>query len=338
MSNQRDVSLDIIRILACLMVIAMHAPMPSDNAIGIFNVALSYYTAPCIGLFFMVSGALLLPIKSNGIDFLKKRFSKIVIPTLFWSLFYIACKYFDNGMEYGNLVRSILSIPFSAQGHGVMWFMYTLAGLYLIAPIISAWLERASKRELEIYILLWLLSTCYPIISLVLTTQSDNTNILYYLSGFVGYFILGYYLTKYPDTISNMILIPSTLIAMVAPIVCKILGWEVNFYEMFWYLSIFVVAMTIAIFKLITKYSDQCAVGNIVTNISNLSFGIYLTHIFIMRFVLWRCDFILNINSHILQTIVVIILTFIESLGLSYIIAKLPMGNYIIGYKIKKNR
>lgn len=336
MSNQRDVSLDIIRILACLMVIAMHAPMPSDNAIGIFNVALSYYTAPCIGLFFMVSGALLLPIKSNGIDFLKKRFSKIVIPTLFWSLFYIACKYFDNGMEYGNLVRSILSIPFSAQGHGVMWFMYTLAGLYLIAPIISAWLERASKRELEIYISLWLLSTCYPIISLVLTTQSDNTNILYYLSGFVGYFILGYYLTKYPDTISNMILIPSTLIAMVTPIVCKILGWEVNFYEMFWYLSIFVVIMSIAIFKLVTKHLNshigKCAI------ISNLSFGIYLTHIFIMRFVLWRCDFILNINSYILQTIVVIILTFIGSLGLSYIIAKLPMGNYIIGYKIKKNR
>ena len=335
MSNQRDVSLDIIRILACLMVIAMHAPMPSDNAIGIFNVALSYYTAPCIGLFFMVSGALLLPIKSNGIDFLKKRFSKIVIPTLFWSLFYIACKYFDNGMEYGNLVRSILSIPFSAQGHGVMWFMYTLAGLYLIAPIISAWLERASKRELEIYISLWLLSTCYPIINLVLTTQSDNTNILYYLSGFVGYFILGYYLTKYPDTISNMILIPSTLIAMVAPIVCKILGWEVNFYEMFWYLSIFVVIMSIAIFKLITKYMNGHIEGGAM--ISNLSFGIYLTHIFIMRLVLWRWDFILNINSYILQTIVVIILTFIGSLGLSYIIAKLPMGDYIIGYKIKKN-
>ena len=338
MSNQRDVSLDIIRIVACLMVIAMHAPMPSDNAIGMFNVALSYYTAPCIGLFFMVSGALLLPIKSNGIDFLKKRFSKIVIPTLFWSLFYIACKYFDNGMEYGNLVRSILSIPFSAQGHGVMWFMYTLAGLYLIAPIISAWIDRASKRELEIYLSLWLLSTCYPIINLALTTQSGNTNILYYLSGFAGYFLLGYYLTKYPNAISKWITIPSTIIALIAPVICKYFNWEVEFYEMFWYLSIFVVIMTASIFQIITKYSDRCAINSIVARISNLSFGIYLTHIFIMRFVLWRCDFILNINSYILQTIVVIILTFIGSLGLSYIIAKLPMGDYIIGYKIKTNR
>ena len=65
MSKQRYINLDIIRILACLMVVTMHAPMPNENAIGIFNAALSYYNTPCIGLFFMVSGALLLPIKGG---------------------------------------------------------------------------------------------------------------------------------------------------------------------------------------------------------------------------------------------------------------------------------
>lgn len=146
MSNQRDINLDITRIVACLMVITMHAPIPNENAIGIFNAALSYYTAPCIGLFLMVSGALLLPIKGNGIEFLKKRFAKIAGPTVFWSIFYIACKYFFEDTSEG-IAKSFLSIPFSPQGHGVMWFMYTLAGLYLIAPIISAWLERTSKKK-----------------------------------------------------------------------------------------------------------------------------------------------------------------------------------------------
>lgn len=135
MSNQRDINIDIIRIVACLMVVTMHAPMPNENAIGIFNAALSYYNAPCIGLFFMVSGALLLPIKGDGIDFLKRRFTKIAGPTIFWSIFYIACRYFFDGTSEG-IAKSILSIPFSPQGHGVMWFMYTLAGLYLIAPIL----------------------------------------------------------------------------------------------------------------------------------------------------------------------------------------------------------
>lgn len=334
MTHQREHSLDIIRILACFMVIAMHAPMPNGNAIGIFNAALSYYNSPCIGLFFMVSGALLLPIKSNGIDFLKKRFAKIISPTIFWSVFYIICKCISSGTTDG-VIKSIFSLPFSAQGHGVMWFMYTLAGLYLIAPIISTWLERASKKEIEIYLILWLITTCYPIFQRLLYIEVSNTGILYYLSGFAGYFLLGYYLKKYPKSIPNVVLITAAIIAAIAPIICKIAGIEVNMYEIFWYLSIFVVAMTAAIFSLINNNIKSNFNGAGISIISNLSFGIYLTHIFVMRYVLWKCDFIINIDSYIIQTIVIIILTFIGSLGLSYLIAKLPKAEYIIGYKLK---
>ena len=59
--RQRDTSLDLIRIIACTMVVLMHSPMPTENANGLLLSSLSYFTAPCIGLFFMVSGALLLP-------------------------------------------------------------------------------------------------------------------------------------------------------------------------------------------------------------------------------------------------------------------------------------
>lgn len=336
MSNQRDINLDIIRILACLMVVTMHAPMPNENAIGIFNAALSYYNAPCIGLFFMVSGALLLPITGDGIDFLKRRFTKIAGPTIFWSIFYIACRYFFDGTSEG-IAKSILSIPFSPQGHGVMWFMYTLAGLYLIAPIISAWLERASKKEIEIYLSIWILTTCYPLLKLFLTTQTGETSILYYLSGFAGYFLLGYYLKKYPKAISYTILLPAIIIAICTPIVCKILHFEVNMYDMFWYLSIFVVVMAIGWFCLINN-KVQAYDGRNIPLVSNLSFGIYLTHIFVMRYILWELDIIQNINSYIIQTIIVIIATFIGSLILCYAIARLPFAQYIIGYKIKSNK
>lgn len=337
MTHQREHSFDIIRILACLMVIAMHAPMPNENAIGIFNAALGYYNTPCIGLFFMVSGALLLPIKSNGIDFLKKRFAKIIGPTIFWSIFYIICKCVSSGTTDG-IIKSIFSLPLSAQGHGVMWFMYTLAGLYLIAPIISAWLERVSKREIEIYLILWLITTCYPIIQQLLYIEVSNTGILYYLSGFAGYFLLGYYLKKYPKAIPNIVLVSAAIIAAIAPIICKIADIEVNMYEIFWYLSVFVVALATAIFSLIYNNIQSNFNGGGILTISNLSFGIYLTHIFVMRYVLWKCDFIVNIDSYIIQTIVIIILTFIGSLGLSYLIAKLPIAEYIIGYKIKSQQ
>ena len=59
--KQRDYALDLLRIVACVMVVMMHSPMPSADANGMLLSSLSYFTAPCIGLFFMVSGALLLP-------------------------------------------------------------------------------------------------------------------------------------------------------------------------------------------------------------------------------------------------------------------------------------
>lgn len=86
----RDFSLDIIRILACVMIVLMHSPMPDLGTAGVVLCGVSYLTAPGIGLFFMVSGALLLKKKmSKPFDtklFLQKRFSKILIPLVFWSL------------------------------------------------------------------------------------------------------------------------------------------------------------------------------------------------------------------------------------------------------------
>ena len=152
--KKRDLSLDIIRILACCMVVFMHSPIPSTNAPGPFLTALSYITAPCIGLFFMVSGALLLPVKIDYFSFLKQRLSKIILPTLAWTAIYLTLKIYYSESEI-NVMQSILSIPFTAQGHGVLWFMYTLTGLYLIAPILSAWLEKASTNEIQFILMLW---------------------------------------------------------------------------------------------------------------------------------------------------------------------------------------
>lgn len=59
--KQRLINLDILRILACIMVIVMHSPIPREDSNSVLYFGTSYFTTPCIGLFFMVSGALILP-------------------------------------------------------------------------------------------------------------------------------------------------------------------------------------------------------------------------------------------------------------------------------------
>jgi surface polysaccharide O-acyltransferase-like enzyme len=235
-------------------------------------------------------------------------------------------------------MTELISIPFSAQGNPVLWFMYTLIGLYLLAPIISRWLERASQKEEEFYLGLWGISLYYPILSSWLSINQGNTGILYYFTGYAGYFILGHYLKKYPERISFKCVIPWMGISILAPIICKIAHIQVNFYEVFWYLSIFVVIQCIFWFQTISKMKlhFNAWLERIFTKIANLSFGIYLFHIFIMRYVLWECDFIQNMDSYIVQTITIAIITFVLSTASCYLISLLPFAASIIGYKEKK--
>ncbi len=69
----------------------MHSPgaFAGQAESGLFQSTLYYLTAPCIGLFFMVSGALLLPVREDASAFIRKRMMKILCPTLVWTAFYM---------------------------------------------------------------------------------------------------------------------------------------------------------------------------------------------------------------------------------------------------------
>lgn len=338
--KKRNYSLDLIRVIACFMVVMIHAPLPIEKADGIFLSSLSYVTIPCIGLFFMVSGALLLPVKEKTASFLKRRLSKIIIPTLFWSIIYIGYNYYQGADHIW--CKEILSIPFSAQGHGVMWFMYTLTGLYLITPILRHWLHSSSKRELEFYLILWTITLCYPLLGLFLFIQAGATGILYYNTGYVGYFLLGHYLMKYPEAISWKFLFPLVIISLLAPVFCKWKQYEVDFYSMFWTLSIFVAICCTAWFKGLIQYGKIIIkfekIRSCIVQISNLSFGIYLMHIFVMRYIIWKWDWIQNIDNYMGQTFIIVILTFSLSMLGCYLLSWMPGAIYVIGYKQIKQR
>ncbi len=328
------------RTVACLMIIAMHAPVPGAVASsnGLFLATLTYLTAPGIGLFFILSGALLLPVQEETSVFLRKRLGKVVWPTVFWTLFYLLAEYWMNGEQL--TLRKFASIPFSTQGHGILWFMYTLIGLYLLAPIISRWLERASKKEVGFYLTLGAIAMCYPILTLFLEIDESVTGVLYYFSGYLFYFLLGYFLRKYPESVKWSWLIPLFIISLLAPIICEQAEVQVDFYSLFWYLSIFVVIQCVFWYKLVTQFGERVFKGEreqrFFEQFSNLSFGIYLVHIFIMRYLLWRSGILDGIGNYYLQTFLSFAITAVASFVVIWAISFVPKSQYVIGYSRKR--
>ena len=88
--KERIVYLDIIRIVACLMVILMHSPVAlKEGETSVLPGLISVLMLPCNGLFFMTSGALLFGSGMTWDKFMKKRLSRIVWPTVIWSVVYV---------------------------------------------------------------------------------------------------------------------------------------------------------------------------------------------------------------------------------------------------------
>ena len=338
--KNRILYLDIIRILACLMIVAMHAPIPNTGLSSYVLVTDSLLTAPGIGMFVMVSGALLLPVNMPTHQFLTKRLVKIVFPTLFWTLFYMFIYWYDYGSKGISLWRVLLSIPFSSQFGVVLLFMYMLAGLYLLAPILSPWLKGAGKRELEFYLILWAITMCYPYIRDFISVNESHTGILYYFGGYVGYFMLGYYLRTYVKAWAIRKSIIFLLIPLSVATILKTLQIQVQFYDSFWYLSLLVAMMSGAWFLIIKRlgkgieYSEMSQSHCLIELISNCCFGVYLVHIFVMRSLIWNWTWLYNLGN--IQILVVSLLTFIGSFTMTWLISYLPGAEYIIGFKQKK--
>ena len=243
--------------------------------------------------------------------------------------------------------RAIVSIPFSVQGHGVLWFMYTLVSLYLLAPVISPFLVRSSEKEIRFYLILWGVALCYPWLKAWLGIDESPTGILYYFTGYAGYFVLGYYLKTYQPKIHPILSLLLIVVPVIALAVYAYTGhghWQSS--GRFWHLSIFMVMMCIGWFNLIKLTCNKLnnwlmekqSRYNFLVTFSNCSFGIYLIHIFIMRYILWHIDFIVFGLGGIGQIVMTWLLTISISFLLTYAISYLPFSEYIIGFHHKQKK
>ena len=288
--------------------------------------ALSYLTAPGLVLFFMISGALLLDSRLSAKDFIKKRFAKVAIPTLFWTLFYLVVKFVNDPPSLSEAMQQVLSIPFSRQGHGILWFMYTLAGLYLLTPILSKWLHSASKREIQFYLMLWAITLIYPYLALWLQIDESSYGILYYFAGYAGYFLLGYYLKHFYQYRGWQVLL-ALAVAATIPVVLYSSGIEFDFYRMLWYLSLPVALMAFSLFVIVNQLPNKHVA--VIERASTLSFGVYFVHIFIMGNI--KTLFLLNGLPGLLEIFAIAVITILLSYLVAWLISRLPFSKYLIG-------
>lgn len=223
MTDKREIWIDWLRVTACFLVMMTHSCEPFylggegslilTRSDALWVSVLNVLPRACVALFVFASSYLQFPLHYPTGEFFRRRAVRILIPFAFWSVVY--------ALVWGNPVQNFkdLLLNFNyAAGH--MWFVYMLVGLYLIMPLLSPWAEKVGKKELLVYIGICFFTTVIPLIrqwvggaAPVIYGPSGIPNaakyplwgeaswntygVFYYLSGFVGYMLLGLYFRRF---------------------------------------------------------------------------------------------------------------------------------------------
>lgn len=383
----REIWLDWLRVTACFLVILTHSCEPFylggegslilTRADAIWVAVLNSLPRAAVALFVFASAYLQFPLHYSTGEFLRKRALRILPPFIFWTVVYALVW----GEPVQNFKDLLLNFNYAA-GH--LWFVYMLVGLYLIMPLLSPWAEKVGKKELQVYLGIWLFSTIIPLIrqwvggpAPVIYGPSGIPNaakfplwgeaswnaygVFYYLSGFIGFLLLGLYFRKFVGKLSwgktLGIALPSFLAGFaiccggflsgvwadskgIFPIegpVGLAAIWEGPWLND----TLGVALMTIAWVLLFRKISSGGQFFNkILLPVSKASYGMYLCHLFLLVFVSgWLrealgtgLDGVLGMWTTPVQMISAAIISFVGVAVFCVLVQRIPkIGRWIIG-------
>lgn len=318
--------LDVVRLVAMFAVVCCHCTdpfnfypgeAPNIDEIKFWGAAYGSILRPCVPLFVMLTGALLLPVRSDVSSFYKKRIPRVFYPFLIWSVIYnlfpwitgvlglnsrIILDFFPYAGEevmrqsFAVAMRYIAEIPLNFSILAVhMWYIYLLIGIYLYLPIFSAWVEKASPKAQLYFLLGWGVTLLLPyyteFVSPYLwgTCSWNSFGMLYMFAGFNGYLLLGHYLRNLEiSTRSTLLFGIPTFIAGYAITffgfrhITALPEYSEEMLELFFtYCSINVAMMTIPVYLIVKKVQVKSEkVKQALANLTVCGFGIYMIHYF----------------------------------------------------------
>lgn len=369
MEKERVVFADYLRVLACFLVMLVHA---AENFYGADNSGLAgnvsflaneanrfwvaFYDGfcgrTCVPLFMVLSAFLLVPMKPGVTmtQFYKRRFLRIIPPVVIFMLIYCFLPLAWGGMTWEQSVADLKHIPWnfpSMAGH--LWFIYPLISLYLIIPVVSPWLEKASAKEELIFIGIFVVSTFLPFIHRFITPEVwgecfwNGFTMLWYCSGYLGYLVLAHYIRTHLKWESGRRMCVGAICFLVG---AAFTGWafwykgvpgqyiETPMLEWAWeFCTPNVLLATFGMFLMFSSMKRKAA-PSCVTGMSKLTFGMYLMHLLYLAPIANMV-----IGGNVAEPLVpvwaaiplIAILTFICSAVTTKLLSLIPGSKWVVG-------
>lgn len=296
--KDRLVYIDILRILSIFSVIVIHSATSIYTKfnsvsidwwiIGDFYASSSRWAVP---IMVMIGGTLLLDKDYTIKTFFKKRFNRVLIPFLFWGIIYTIWIYWNKiiaskPLPWFAIIKSFITGPVYYH----LWFVYMIFGIYLVTPILRVYVKNADLDNIKYFLIIWFISNGI----IAYTDKIANIKIsveTYFFTGYVGYFLLGYYLNKIRLNKKQIgyIYIIGLIGLMITVIGTTMLSIDKGNYVRTFnrYLGPSMIMVSIGIFVFIKNIKWDILLNNerlnkIIIDASAVSFGVYLIHALIL--------------------------------------------------------
>lgn len=266
--------LDVLRVIACIMVIVIHVSSDyiymGESVAGnsyIIGLVANTMSRSCIGLFLMISGALVLK-KSTSLSNVIKHSIRYLYLYFLWSFFYaLVSVVYIGDYSIENMIGSML------RGKYHLWYLLLVSFIYGITPLFNSVDIKSLKWVCFICILFGVVFTSLHFGDWGLFENAVNSKILAY----IGYFILGYLLSRVRG--SFIFILPLVAVWVLhSDMMVRLCRRDGVFNE---YLSdynnILVFIEVVCIF-LIVKYIITKG-SRVIEIVSGATFGVYLVHV-----------------------------------------------------------
>ena len=209
-SRERLWYLDLLRIAATLAIVCLHVSpfvgldisSPDWQIANVYNTLCRF----AVPVFFMISGALFLSPQHelSPRRIFTKSLPRLLTSFLFWSALYAIVYCVSTGKGKWTFLNQLL------RGHYHMWYIFAIAGLYLLTPLLRKMTSCKATTEYFLasaFLFSFVLSRALAFISLFDFAHKDVLQSLRasfsQINPFGGiyavfYYVLGFYLSAYP--------------------------------------------------------------------------------------------------------------------------------------------
>lgn len=312
MSMSRVRNYDIIRVIAIVMVICIHCMMPLrdsliEGANSISNwVCALYYAIISAGvpMFFMLSGTLLLGKDEPCLTFYKKRFSRLLIPFIIWSIIvYTLSALFLPAQGCVFYVKDFLHLLLTKGVNAAYWFVYMLLVFYLLTPICRIVISRIHNYKLCLIGIVMLYLVGFYLTLFVPSLKAPCRWLCYFC-----FYVGGYFCQKISFPNVKRWWIGIIVLILIVNTICSV--YQISYIP--WTLI-----YSYLLFICINQVSLPSSKDDAITMFSRNSYGIYLSHVIF-------CGILMRVSFYVQHVPLVIlpILTTAIVVGIEYVMMR----------------